>query len=274
LRIAFVYPNAEISVINRFISGFKEGMGIYPGFRTWFRVDVKDVDRYTIKDFNVSSYEEAIDKVVREDYDLVFILLDTARNVDSLYSLIKTKLLANGIPCQAMRVEKLYLPSDQFQWILANIALATYAKVGGTPWVIQARERPGIVLGMSRAMDKERRIIVGFTTIFKHNGDFILSYSKSPVTTWDRSIAAIQKLLQVEEMSRENLLKSLAIWERPGKRLFKRLIQMHESSGKGLFIDRLCVPRCCPDRPLRKPEHYRHWSLREAQCKVRSILCS
>jgi len=48
--------------------------------------------------------------------------------------------------------------------------------------------------------------------------------------------AAIQKLLQVKELSKKDLFKSLDISEKRGKRLIKRLIQMQESSGEELFV--------------------------------------
>jgi hypothetical protein len=48
--------------------------------------------------------------------------------------------------------------------------------------VIDAADRPEIVLGMSRGIDRRKNVLVGFTTIFKENGDYIFHHSKCPVT--------------------------------------------------------------------------------------------
>lgn|GEM_PF-4840377 len=72
--------------------------------------------------------------------------MEEETRTQKLYSLIKTILLGNGIPCQVIR----------------SVTIST------------TNEQPEIVLGMSRAMDKYKKLIVGFVTIFKHNGDFIL----------------------------------------------------------------------------------------------------
>lgn len=195
-RFATIYPSAEEPSIQRFIQMFRDGVGTYPGFRRCFRVDIKEIDKFSLNRTSLGSYKESLERVAREDYDLAFVIADGVTRNGSIYSLIKTTLLGNGIPCQVIRSATLNAPNDQFQWILANIALSTYAKVGGTPWVIGARHKPEIVLGMSRAMDKTRKVIVGFTTIFKHNGDFILSHSKAPVTTWEDYENGLENLVR------------------------------------------------------------------------------
>jgi len=198
-----IFPKKEIKIaaispfntdMDKFIQAFVEGIGSYPGFRMWFRVDARKPATFSVEP-NLDSYKTTLNNVARQDYDMVYVIIDDRVESTLLYPLIKTTLLGNGVPCQVIRSEKASAPNDQLQWILANIALSTYAKVGGTPWVIAARDRPEIVLGMSRALDRTKKVIVGFTTIFKHNGDFILSYSKSPVTTWEEYEEGIENLV-------------------------------------------------------------------------------
>lgn len=193
VKLATVYPSIYEKIMERFIQNFINGIGVYPGFKTWFKVSIKKIDEYTV---GVSEeYSEVLTRIARKDYDMVFVIIEDSARSSSLYSLIKTILLGNGIPCQIIRSATIKRPNDQLQWILSNIALSTYAKIGGTPWVIEAQERPEIVLGMSRAFSKSKEVIVGFTTIFKHNGDFILFYSKSPVTTWEEYQEGLEKLV-------------------------------------------------------------------------------
>lgn len=48
---------------------------------------------------------------------------------------------------------------------------------------------------MSRTFDKSKNVIVGFTVLFKQNGDYILSYSKSPVTSWGEYEKSVEELV-------------------------------------------------------------------------------
>lgn len=222
MRFAIIYPSAEESRIHRFVQVFRDGVDGYLGFRRYFRVDI-NIDKFSSNRTSLDSYKESLERVVREDYDLVFVIVDGVTQNGSIYSLIKTTLLGNGIPCQVIRSTTLDAANNQFQWVLANIALSTYAKVGGTPWVIEARHKPEIVLGMSRAMDKTKKVIVGFTTIFKHNGDFILSYSKAPVTTWEDYENGLESLVReaiTEYRKREETPSSLVFHfhKRTGRR--------------------------------------------------------
>jgi hypothetical protein len=49
---------------------------------------------------------------------------------------------------------------------------------------------------MSRVIDRRKNVLVGFTTIFKENGDYILHHSKSPVRQWDEYEAGLESLVQ------------------------------------------------------------------------------
>jgi argonaute-like protein implicated in RNA metabolism and viral defense len=192
---AIVYPSVFGKAVKRFTESFIKGLGIYAGFRKWFRIDIGKFDEYSIKSLTSETYDDKLKEVVTKNYDIVFIIVEEETRSPQLYSLIKTILLGNGIPCQVIRSTTINAFDDQLQWILANIALSSYAKIGGTPWVINSREDAEIVLGMSRAMDKNKKVIVGFVTIFKHNGDFILIHSKSPVTTWEEYEKGLERLV-------------------------------------------------------------------------------
>jgi hypothetical protein len=194
IKPAIIYLSIRENEVKKFIESFVNGLGIYLGFRRLFRIDVEEFEKCPIGNSTLEAYEDALKKVAAKNYDIVFVITEEVIS-PSLYSLIKTILLGNGIPCQVIRSTTLAKDDKQLQWVLGNIALSSYAKVGGTPWVIEAQEKPEIVLGMSRAMDKNKRVIVGFTTIFKHNGDFLLFYSKSPVATWDDYQKSLEELV-------------------------------------------------------------------------------
>jgi hypothetical protein len=184
ISLAIIYPHRHERVVENFISAFKNGINYYDGFNSFFKLPIKIFDKIPVSNNTVAEYKTELNRSVRKDYNLIFVVLDRSFNSDEIYITSKIICLSNGIPCQAINSNRLYSDNSQLQWIIANISLAVYAKIGGTPWVIEAKEKPEIVLGMSRAMDKNRKVFVGFSTIFKSNGDYILFYSKSPVSSW------------------------------------------------------------------------------------------
>jgi len=200
LRCAAIYPSSANGEKDRLIKTLTDGEGGYPGFEPWFRVGMS-VDEVRLGTPKESEYTTASKEVSNKGYDLVFVL--TYRRGNSVYRDLKSILLGNGIPCQFVIIET--LRSQQLQWIVSNIALACYAKVGGTPWVVAAQGRNEIVVGVSRAQDKSKTFLVGFCTVFEHNGDFALFHSKAPVVEWDRYIAGLKGLVveTVDEYSRK-----------------------------------------------------------------------
>jgi argonaute-like protein implicated in RNA metabolism and viral defense len=101
----------------------------------------------------------------------------------SVYSQIKSKLLANGIPSQMVAIENVNNAKSR-QYILENVALASYAKVGGTPWTVSTTtSENNLILGISRAQDYLKKYLVGFVTLFSNDGDFLFMNSKAPVVT-------------------------------------------------------------------------------------------
>ncbi|HUE83656.1 MAG TPA: Piwi domain-containing protein [Pyrinomonadaceae bacterium] len=115
---------------------------------------------------------------------------------EEAYRQCKTILLSNGVPCQFVTAVKLQNPSQR-PWVLGNIALATYAKVGGTPWVVaDSAAQQELVMGISRAQERGgKRYVVGFVTLFNQEGDFLLLHSKSPVVAWEDYVSGLEELI-------------------------------------------------------------------------------
>jgi len=222
IKAAVIFHLLQENNVIRFENAMKNGLGIFKGFSKTFRTNIDFVD-FKATDFSKKSYDFCLNQVIKNNYDLCYVIFDT---IDSkIYSLVKTRLLGNGIPCQVINHNKINIPDDQLQWIIENIALASYAKVGGTPWVIHAVEdKPEIVIGVSRAMDRSRKVIVGFTTVFKHNGDFILFHSKSPIIGWEKYEEGLGVLIReaIEEYTkREKTPKSVVFHfhKNPGREI-------------------------------------------------------
>lgn len=130
----------------------------------------------------------------RPDVELAFVIHDDEEVYNrragglSPYYAVKAELLVANIPTQHICYKNL-TPGRQLEnfsrFFVPNILTASYAKLGGTPWVIQDDSvgRPEITLGVATTAiiadrfghgegDTER--YVGISTIFKENGAFAL----------------------------------------------------------------------------------------------------
>ena len=103
------------------------------------------------------------------------------RGNDNPYFISKAAFMGAGVPVQAVTEEKIEAEDGQLPYILNNVALASYAKLEGTPWVISTRGPSSreLVIGLGytevgegRLGDKTR--YVGITTVFQGNGRYLL----------------------------------------------------------------------------------------------------
>ena len=190
IHYAIIYPSHVTVQKTALLEGLLKGEGsIFGGFEQWFRARISfDYDK-SLSNEDVATLKQAASEVVGKNCELVFVL--TTQRSEPLYRECKAILLGNGIPCQFVIAGKL---QDAYQrpWILANLALASYAKVGGTPWVVaDMGKRSELVMGVSRAQDKDKKYVVGFVTLFNQDGDFLFWHSKTPVVEWDRYVEGL-----------------------------------------------------------------------------------
>lgn len=105
---------------------------------------------------------------------------------DSENPYFQTKALAlvlDGVATQAIFIENLRRRDASLQYILNTMALACYAKMGGTSHVLDVREEDDdvteLVFGVARAMVGEgrhaahREETIGFATVFRANGQYL-----------------------------------------------------------------------------------------------------
>lgn len=130
----------------------------------------------------------------RPDVELAFVIHADEEVYNRLaggvspYYAVKAELLVANIPTQHICYKNLK-PGQQLEsfsrYYVPNILTASYAKLGGTPWVIQDDSvgRPEITLGVAttaiiadrvREGDGDPERYVGISTIFKENGAFAL----------------------------------------------------------------------------------------------------
>jgi hypothetical protein len=116
--------------------------------------------------------------------DIVLVVIrdeDAFVEQDNPYLAAKAFLLRQGVPSQEVRVSKVSSSQYDLPYILRDIAVATYAKLGGSPWTVRptlplSKE---VVLGMAHAefgsRYSARTRYMGITTVFNSEGTYLLA---------------------------------------------------------------------------------------------------
>ena len=109
-------------------------------------------------------------------------------STDNPYYVAKARFMRAGVPVQAVRLETIEQDRGR-EYTLNNLALASYAKIGGVPWVIST---PGVathelVIGIGSTEVSEDRLgkrtrYVGFTTLFQGDGRYLVWESTREAT--------------------------------------------------------------------------------------------
>jgi vacuolar-type H+-ATPase subunit F/Vma7 len=194
IKSIILYSKGTEEAKNILKNELTQGAGNYKGFQELFRISLRCEDEV---EFEENRIERTLQEVVRKDVDIIFILIKTGKKIrasSNVYKTVKKMLLGNGIPSQVVISEKIDRRYGR-DWMLENIALATYAKTGGTPWVVaNPLQENQLILGVSRAKDISN-YLVGFITLFTQDGDFILMHSKAPVIQWEDYIKGLKGLI-------------------------------------------------------------------------------
>ncbi len=197
LTCGIIYSSGAQAERDALVNGLLRGdTANFPGFAPFFRVHLnfdQQLDRCIRGTSLEREFRQAATYLASRSCDLAFVI--TSRSNPAIYRACKAILLSNGIPCQVVTADKLR-NTGQRPWILGNISLAAYAKVGGTPWVV-ADPTGGqqLVMGVSRAQDESKRYVVGFVTLFNQDGDFLLLHAKTPVVQWNDYVSSLQDLI-------------------------------------------------------------------------------
>src|SRR5690606_18337106 len=117
------------------------------------------------------------------------------------YLAAKARFVGQQIPVQEFTMENLGQPDARIVWSLNNMALATYAKLGGVPWLLTADSTIGheVVFGIGSAMIQTSRLsakerMVGITTVFTGDGRYYVNNISSAVTADEYFETLLQNL--------------------------------------------------------------------------------
>ncbi len=124
------------------------------------------------------------------------------------YFTAKAILMSQGVPVQAVRLSTIM--HDNVAYSLNNLALGLYAKLGGIPWTLSVQQRliHEIVVGIGSArigFDRltERERLVGITTIFSGDGNYLLGNSTTEAASDQYQTALLDSLrTSLDELKR------------------------------------------------------------------------
>lgn len=195
--ILVITPKQYLGRVDQFLGSWRNGRinKYQKGFVSQYRLrgcDFHFVD--FVETGNPSEdYKEACNNAIRHmhekarRFDMAFVVIRETHRLlgrDDPYLITKAALMSREIPVQEIEIETIELPENNLTFVLNNLALASYAKMGGTPWVLASPKGKGImhelVLGISSSVVGDSRIqgrerYVGITTVFNYDGFYQLS---------------------------------------------------------------------------------------------------
>jgi hypothetical protein len=217
----FIYKFLE-GLPNIFIGTGKDKRAPYAkGFIRRFAIEKPEVKFFVTQNSQASSYLRACKEAVsyssnrNDKWDLAIIQIEDyfhhLHGDDNPYLVTKSFFLKHQVPVQEIEIESMTLNDNQLIYTLNNISLASYAKMGGTPWRLQANPPHSheLVIGLgscymgkSRVGSKER--VVGITTVFTGDGNYLLNNSSAAVSFENYSEALIHSLRETVTTVRED----------------------------------------------------------------------
>ena len=161
------------------------------GFIRRFGLEAPRVQIFTASAARADAYLDACRTAVQTatdsafEWNLAIVQIDQdfreLPGADNPYYSTKAFFLKHRIPVQEVTLETMSFSDKQIVFALNNISLATYAKLGGIPWLLKSQPTVAheLVVGIgshthspSRLSKQER--VVGITTVFSSDGRYLL----------------------------------------------------------------------------------------------------
>lgn len=223
LRIAVICQARHEGRVDAFMAKFLDGMPdaltgknkearYGDGLLRRFYLDKPSVSFFTAGGPSASDYlaasREALAKAADEGFkwDLALVQVEedfkAAEGGDNPYYATKSIFLKRDVPVQSVRLETMAQPDNELVFSLNHMSLATYAKLGGTPWLLAAQQTVAheLVIGLGSHTESGSRIgaqkrFVGITTVFSSDGSYLLS-DRTAVVPYEDYAAALYETLK------------------------------------------------------------------------------
>jgi len=102
----------------------------------------------------------------------------------SPYYVSKAKFIGNGIPTQDIQIET--IRKNLNAYTMSNIALNSYAKLGGTAWTIEKEDKlkDELIIGIGSTVTDEGKYVLGIAQVFHNDGRYMTG-DCSPLSTFE-----------------------------------------------------------------------------------------
>lgn len=191
IQITIICPKFNEGILEGFVSQIetllKNMFHIRPVFSNIFLENTK-----------TESYADAVyEDKVRNSHLVIVVLNEEHKKIldikQSPYFLCKAKLLGQGIATQDVQVKHI---QKKNQFVMNNLALNMYAKIGGTGWTIQniEKRKQELVIGVGSSINKEGKRVLGIAQVFRHDGKYLVG-NCSPLSTFDNYAENLEKHL-------------------------------------------------------------------------------
>ncbi|XSC47617.1 argonaute/piwi family protein [Bradyrhizobium sp. RDT10] len=222
LNIAVICQAKYEGQVDRFVAKFLDGMpdivnkaGVArygDGFLRRFHLEKPSIAFFTTPSPSADDYVAASRKALAYAADNGFkwhlALVQIEEEFKSIeggqnpYYATKSVLLKRDVAVQSVRLETMAQDDQQLVFSMNHMSLATYAKLGGTPWLLAAQQTVAheLVIGLgshsvagSRLGAQQR--YVGITTVFSSDGSYLLS-DRTAVVPFERYADALYETLK------------------------------------------------------------------------------
>lgn len=233
LRIAVICQASYEGQVEAFLAKFLDGLpDVTTGYGDWARtpyakgfirrygLEKPKATTFTTRGATASDYAVACRTAVEAatangfEWSLAIVQIDKDfRDLEDAinpYFTAKAILLKHRVPVQEVTLDTMRLADEQLVYVLNNMSVATYAKMGGTPWLLKSQPMVAheLVVGIGSQNFSTGRLggterIVGITTVFSSDGKYLLDdrtaavdydhYSEELFKSLSRSIEAVRK---------------------------------------------------------------------------------
>jgi hypothetical protein len=222
--------------VKKFLDGVDSGKPkdrFKKGLIRKYALNTARTDFFTARDNSPAAYQEAAKAAIEQStdksikWDLALIQIDEQFHElagdANPYLATKAMLLSQQVPTQAFEIETASVSDYQAGFILNNMALATYAKLGGVPWLLKANPAIAheLVIGLGSASIGEGRLgkrerVVGITTVFSGDGNYWLqnlsqavpfaNYREALVSSLQRTVSRVRTSMNWQKRDQVRLV--------------------------------------------------------------------
>lgn len=185
--------------VRKFLKGISSSKYFSSGLEGKFSIGTSKVEVFTVATDDVSAYKNTIEAAIRKKsddggrWDLALVQVRQSFKkravADNPYYIGKSLFFLHQVPVQDFTIELLNQSDYSLGYSLNNMALASYAKMGGVPWLLKSSPTLSheLVIGIGSANIGDARgsggsqRIMGITTVFSGDGSYIVSNTSKAV---------------------------------------------------------------------------------------------